>query len=70
MRLETFKVKSSGKIKGHGSDVNGKFQFKGRVNYDHTFALQKKYSSWTIHYFGEANWENTVLKGHWGMAHG
>jgi len=71
MKLEKFKVKKSGKIKGEGSDDAGDFKFTGMANLDdHTFAAEKEYSSWTVHYFGSVSEDRTELWGHWGMAAG
>jgi len=70
VKFDKFKIKKNGRIKGEGSDENGGFKFTGKANFgDNTFAAEKEYSSWTIHYFGEISQDRTELTGSWGFKH-
>lgn len=64
MIFETLKVKKS-KIRGHGSDVNGDFEIKGKINHDEVEFTKQYIGKHAVHYSGKL--EGHTLSGNWSI---
>lgn len=65
MIFETLKIKKS-KIRGHGSDVNGEFEIKGKVDHDKVEFTKQYIGQHAVEYSGTL--EGHTLSGKWSIS--
>ena len=65
MIFETLKIKKS-KIRGHGSDVNGEFEIKGKVDHDKVEFTKQYIGKHAVEYSGTL--EGHTIRGKWSIS--